>query len=120
MESQLLAFLIAKAGQVPSLQHAIDQISAWVVLLWMGITSLMAAWSALVKMLRSLAKLQEIYPKAAALGKLADALSVEEAKVYDFEQSKILPIVNRLSSAPIPKLPALEDEPVAKEAPPAQ
>lgn len=67
-----------------------------------GVSSaLVAMWRAVVLVLASLS----LVPGLSGLKAVADKLKTSQDAVDDFEQNKILPILNRLSTIPLPKKP---------------
>ena len=70
-----------------------------VVALGAVVTAVVGAWHGIVILLQALASI----PGLSGLAGVAASMKVDEGKITDFSNSKILPIINRLSAIPIPK-----------------
>lgn len=93
----LLISLVQSVSGVPMVAKVL-----LVIVMGAGVAASLA--SALVALWHSLVLIfQAIGLVSPACTKIADKLAADEAKINDFEQGKLLPILNRLSAIPLPK-----------------
>lgn len=95
----MLIGLVQSLGSVP----LVGKVLMYVVI-FSGVaaslaSAVVALWHGAVLFLQALS----IIPGLSSLKKVADWFSAEESKIGDFEQGKLLPILNRLSAIPLPK-----------------
>ena len=98
--ASIATMLIGMLGQVPVVGHVLQIVMPYIIALPVVITGVVGLWHSVVLLLQGLGKLPGL-TKLAALG---DAMSTTEAKVQNFENSTLMPIINRLSAIPLPKV----------------
>jgi hypothetical protein len=92
---QILTFI----GQIPVVGHYLQIVVEVALLAGPVVSALIAIWHAAVMSVQALSKI----PGLSSLGDVATKMKANEDIIDDFSQSKILPILNQISSIPLPK-----------------
>lgn len=95
----MLAGLAQSMGGVPMVAKILAIVVMVAGLLSALVSALIALWHAVVGVLLAVGA----FPKMQSVAALAAKLQVEEQKVDDFANNKLIPILNRLSVIPLPQ-----------------
>lgn len=95
----VVSMLISYFGGMPSVGKYMALGLSIIVSLGAVATAIVGMWHGLVVLLQALASV----PGLQGLKGVADSMKVQEDKIKDFENNKLLPILNRLSAISLPK-----------------
>lgn len=96
----VISMLIGYFGSVPSVGKYIAIGLSVILSLGAVATAIVGMWHGIVVLLQALASV----PGLQGLKGVADSMKIQEDKINDFENNKILPILNRLSAISLPKV----------------
>jgi hypothetical protein len=107
----LVTTLLTFLGNIPVVGHYLSLLVSFALPLTAVVTALVAVWHAVVGIVAAVAAL----PGMSKLQGLADSLKADEDKLVSFENSWILPILNRLSMLPLPASSSTTTNPPASQ-----
>lgn len=96
----VVQMLVGYFGSIPAIGKYIAMALGLILSLGAVATAIVGMWHAVVVLLQALAGV----PGLQGLMGVANSLKVQEDKLKDFENNKILPILNRLSAISLPKI----------------
>lgn len=96
---QIIQALIASFASIPVVGKYIAIAMGFVIALSAVANSIVVVWHSLVIFMKGLASI----PGLSGLQSLADSMVTSEKAIDDFVNGKLLPLLNQISSIPLPK-----------------
>lgn len=104
----LISMLLGFLGSIPVVGSVLAVVAKFAIPASACVTALVAVWHAVVGVLTALSL------AVPSLAGVAASLKADEDTITSFENSWILPILNRLSLIPLPQAPVAPATPAAK------
>ncbi len=97
--TSLITLILSLVGQIPVVGHLLVVVLPYLLAIPVLVTAFVGLWHAVVVFLKAVGQ----FPGLGGLSAVADSLQVEEKVIDDFTKNVLLPILNQLSSIPLPK-----------------
>lgn len=96
----IVSYMMGMLASIPVIGAFLAKVMPYLAAIPVAVSAFVAVWHAIVLALKAVAMI----PGLSKMGAVAEMLAAKEEKITSFQNGTLLPVLNRLSAVPIPKM----------------